>query len=437
MSQAVEFYKQQIAQHAKDLAEVPWFNELKQRAQTDFFNLQFPTRHDEQWKYTPLDPFLQQHFSVDKLQDVRQGEDATTWFSAESLAMRRMCHHLCLHQGEAVQLKQFQSQLPEGVIVMPLMRALIEHPEKVQPYLGHTLTHEHGFHALNTAMMYHGLLIYIPAGMNVELPLWFTNFQSTANRATYLRYLVVVETGSTASVIEEYEGNLKIPYFTNAMTEVILAEGAKLIHYKFQREGHSAYHFSHLGVKQQRGSELTSHLFNLGGLWTRSDSTFYLHEPGAFCRLNGVYLATRGQHMDQQTVVCHDAPDCVSEQDYKGILGDHARAVFNGKVVVAKGAERTQARQQNKNILLGPQAEIDTKPQLNIYADDVVCSHGATVGQLDEDALFYLAARGLNDEDARQYLIQAFIALNVQQIPEQAFAAWLWTLLNQKTKGIR
>jgi Fe-S cluster assembly protein SufD len=242
----------------------------------------------------------------------------------------------------------------------------------------------------------------------------------------------VAEKGSQASLIEDYCGEAGQCYYTNTVTEVHLAEKASLTHTKIQRESKLAYHVGHLAVKQAAHSQLDSHLFSLGGQWVRSDLTIHLDEPHASCGMNGMYVPFDGQHMDHHTLVRHQAPDCQSVQDYKGIVSGHARAVFNGRVVVAKDAQHTSAKQQNKNLLLSTNAEIDTKPQLEIFADDVVCTHGATVGQLDEEALFYLATRGIEHEEASRYLMQAFMTDNLRAIPNAKLAAWIGDLFNEQ-----
>lgn len=198
-------------------------------------------------------------------------------------------------------------------------------------------------------------------------------------------------------------------------------------HYKLQREGNAAWHFGHFAVKLSEGSQVDSHALSLGALWSRFDACFSIREPHARCFLNGIYAPKGQQHMDHHTWVYHDAPHGTSEQDYKGIVSEAAHAVFNGQVHVARHAQKTVAKQQNKNLLLSKQAEIDTKPQLDIAADDVQCTHGATVGQLDIDALFYFATRGIGVQEATEYLIQGFVAENLRAIGHDEFAAWLQT----------
>ena len=212
----------------------------------------------------------------------------------------------------------------------------------------------------------------------------------------------------------------------------MLGEKAQCVHYKIQREGKLACHIGHVAVNQLAHSEFASHSFSFGGKLVRSDLSINLLQEYAQCLMNGIYIPNEGQHVDHHTIVNHLLPNCRSKQDYKGILNGHARAVFNGKVVVAKDAQHTDASQQNKNLLLSANAEIDTKPQLEIFADDVLCSHGATVGQLDEEALFYLATRGIDKIEASRYLVHAFTEENLRLIPKQKLAAWVGNLITQQ-----
>ncbi|MDP3705093.1 MAG: Fe-S cluster assembly protein SufD [Legionellaceae bacterium] len=428
MSEVTDFYQQQ----AKSLmSNVSWLAKLQKQALTDFVRLGFPTRDDEDWKYTSAETFLKQAFT-----QTPQAEHLDKHAIAVMAAGRQtdvpIGAKIALVNGVVIGLETLTASLPPGVIVQPLAEAILEHPEKIKPYLGQILQHEHGFHALNTAMLQFGLFIYVPKHVCLAEPLLLTHWQTTPNQATFLRHLVVAEAGSEVSIIEDYQGDAASCYFTNTITEVFAAEDATITHYKIQRESKLAFHVGHIAVKQGARSQFNSHLLNVGGQWSRSDATMNLDESTAHCLLNGIYAPADGQHMDQHTLVNHAVPDCRSEQDYKGILTGHSRAVFNGKVVVAVGAQRTEARQQNKNLLLSKTAEIDTKPQLDIYADDVICTHGATVGQLDEEALFYLATRGIDHAEASRYLIQAFASNNLQAIGHSVLSTWMSVLLNQQ-----
>ena len=394
MSDLLDFYEQQASAR---FSNIPWVARAQEKALSDFARMGFPVRHQEDWKYTAVDGFLQQQFLA--------GDSPSLSFLG-SLSSPDFLSSPRRRGSIPIQCMEVELEMDprlrgddkdcgdDKAIIQPLATALIEHADKIKPYLGKILQQQHGFQALNTAMLQDGVFIYLPAGVCLTKPLLLSHWQDKTNQASYVRHLVIAEAGSSACIIEDYQGEADTNYFTNTITEVALAAGAKLTHYKIQRESKHAYHIGHLAVNQAANSEFYSHSFSIGGKLVRSDITISLKESGAHCLMNGVYAPADLQHIDHHTLVNHQVPNCSSEQDYKGILSGHSRAVFNGRVVVAKDAQHTSAKQQNKNLLLSANAEIDTKPQLEIFADDVVCTHGATVGQLDEEALFYLAARG-------------------------------------------
>ncbi|MCP0913122.1 Fe-S cluster assembly protein SufD [Legionella sp. 27cVA30] len=419
MSDVLDFYRQQAQ---LKISPISWLARLQQQGLNELARLGFPTRHHEEWKYTLIDSFLQHRFTQNESSPLAQ----------ESYAADLPVEGYIVSWVNGCWVQSGQYTLPAGVIILPLAQAIEEHPEKIQPYLGQILQQEHGFQALNTAMLHAGIFIYLPAGVSLPQPVILSHMQDKDNQAVFMRHLLVAEAGSSAVVIEDFQGKPERTYFTNTITELHAAANAKLSHYKLQRESRSAYHMGHLAVKQAQGSEVDTHALSLGGKLMRSDISIDLHEPHARCLLNGIYAPGKAQHMDHHTVVNHNVPDCRSEQDYKGILSGDSRAVFNGKVMVAKHAQHTEARQQNKNLLLAANAEIDTKPQLEIFADDVVCSHGATVGQLDEEALFYFAARGIEQDEARRFLVKAFAADNLRMMGTPKLANWLNQLLCQQ-----
>lgn len=460
MNEILGFYQEQVK---KRISTCPWLAQLQSKASTDLNRYGFPTRHDEEWKYTHIDALLKQTFVspldredittcphatsglslgssklvtsldlADKLQDVGESEP----LREDSMILLHsdlpVKHSLLMHNGQIFGEKELVKHLPAGVVLLPLATALTHHMDLIKPYLGAILKQEHGFHFLNTAMIQCGLFLYIPKGVCIEEPIALAHVQDQTNQAAYLRHLIIAESHSRASFIEEYCGKAECCYLTNTVTEIYIGVHAQLTHYKIQRESKAAYHLGHLAVKQAAHSQFFSHSLSLGGKLVRSDISLSLQEQYARCLMNGIYAPAEGQHIDHHTVVNHLVPHCFSEQDYKGILTGHSRAVFNGKVIVAQDAQHTDAIQQNKNLLLSANAEIDTKPQLEIFADDVLCSHGATVGQLDEDALFYLATRGIGKLEASQFLIHAFARNNLQLIPHRDLADWMGNLLTQQ-----
>lgn len=420
MSELLAFYQQQASANQSN---IPWLQRLQHDALANFSRLGFPARQDEDWKYSPPDAFKQQAFSS------ACGDNTP---HTTSLSPVPMGIPLVLNNGVATKTEALIDKLPPGVIVEPLMQAMTLHEDKIKPYLNQILQQEHGFSALNTAMIQDGLFIYLPKGAKVDQPLILTHWHDTPMKASYIRHLVIAEEGSAINLIEDYQGDAQTPYFTNTITEIHLAAQAQVTHYKIQRESKLAYHVGQLAVAQDKASQFISHSLSLGGKWVRSDIQIKLQGPHAACQMNGIYTTREGQHIDHHTLVNHDVPNCQSAQDYKGILSGRSRAVFNGRIVVAKQAIHTAATQQNKNLLLSADAEIDTKPQLEIFADDVVCTHGATVGQLDAEALFYLATRGIGRAEAMRYLVLAFAADNLRTVALPELADWMGLLLNQQ-----
>lgn len=419
MSEILEFYQQQVQQ---SLSNVPWLAQLQSQALKTLQQRGFPSRHNEEWKYTSVDALLKQPFSSNE-------PKASAQPNASDLPIK---NQITIHNGTVLGVDELVKSLPKGVLVLPLAVAVREHADLVRPYLSHILQPEHGFHALNTALLHCGIVIYIPKDVCIEEPIVLNHIQDQPQHAVHPRHLIIAEHSSQATFIEDYRGVEDCAYFTNTISEIFVGTHAHLTHYKIQRESKKAFHLGHTAVKQSACSHFSSHSLNLGAALARGDINILLQAEQAHCLMNGIYAPTEGQHVDHHTTVHHLVPNCSSEQDYKGILKGRSKAVFNGKVIVAKDAQHTAAKQQNKNLLLSANAEINTKPQLEIFADDVVCSHGATVGQLDEEALFYLATRGIDKLEASQYLIHAFAEDNLRLIPNRELADWMSHLLTQQ-----
>ncbi len=410
MQSALEFYLEQ----QKKCSRFPSLEGLCSEALDQFKTQGFPTRSDEDWKYTSTADFCSTRF----LNDNTAGDFDSSSNVFSSLPTYTM-------RGELVS----EALLPAGVIVTSWANALDLHAEKIAPYLGKILKTQHGFLSQNTAMLSQGVFIYVPKSIVVDLPLRLLN-APLKDGARYIRHLVVLEEGASLSVVEDYQGTNDVAYYTNTVTEAYLHAHASLKHYKIQREGRKAYHVGHLAVVQKAHAVLESHSFALGGAWVRSDIEIQLEESHATCSMNGIYMTSDKQHLDHHTKVHHHVPFCSSYQDYKGLIAGASRVVFNGIVDVRPFAVGTVAHQSNKNLLLSRNAEVDTKPQLEIDADDVICTHGATVGQLDADALFYLEARGIPQEEARYLLMRAFVEENLQKMGRPEWSQWMSDLLN-------
>lgn len=414
MQSPLEFYLQQQTLIPRFPSLEGLYSEAIEKLKTQGF----PTRADEDWKYSSTVDFCSMRFSLDEAWDDACLDSESNIFS--SLPTYSM-------SGTCLQ----ESVFPEGVIVASWSDALAHHAEKIAPFLGKILKTEHGFHAQNTAMLSKGLFIYIPKSLILDTPLRLMSHQNHAH-ARYIRHLVVLEEGASMCMIEDYHGGNDVAYYTNTVTEIYLHKRASLQHYKIQCEGQKAYHVGQLAVAQQEHSSFESHSFALGGAWVRSDIEVQLEAPHSTCLMNGIYMTENKQHLDHHTKVHHHVPYCTSQQDYKGLVAGASRFVFNGIVDVRPFAIGTVAHQTNKNLLLSRSAEVDTKPQLEIDADDVICTHGATVGQLDEDALFYLETRGVPVDEARYLLMRAFVEENLQKMGRPEWSHWMSHLLNPK-----
>ncbi|MCI0460506.1 MAG: Fe-S cluster assembly protein SufD, partial [Gemmataceae bacterium] len=308
---------------------------------------------------------------------------------------------------------------PAGVTVGSLADVLARRRDLVEPHLGRLARYEtRPFVALNTAFLHDGAFVHVPRGAVVREPIHLIFLATPTNEpaVSYPRTLIVAEGNCQCTLAQSYAGLGEGTYFTNAVTEVETGPNAFIDHYKIQREGPSAFHLETLQVRLGRASNFSSHALTLGGKWARNESGALLADEGCECTLNGLYLAGGTQHVDNRTVIDHAKPHCSSHELYKGILDGKAHAVFNGKIYVRQDAQKTDAKQTNQTLLLSEDAVINTKPQLEIFADDVKCTHGATIGQLSADALFYLRSRGIGSEAARALLTYAFANDVVERI---------------------
>jgi Fe-S cluster assembly protein SufD len=306
-----------------------------------------------------------------------------------------------------------------GVRIESLASAIKTDPGRLLPHLANYARYDdNAFTALSTAFMQDGALVSIPDGTVLKDPihLLFVSTEAGVSAVSHPRNLFLLGRNSQASIVESHRSLASGVCFTNAVTEVLLGENAVLDHHHLQDERPGSYHIGATHVRQERNSNYTSHSVSLGGALVRNEIVAVLDGEGAECTLNGLYLATGKQHVDNHTVIDHAKPRCNSHELYKGILDGTARGVFNGKIVVRKDAQKTDAKQTNKNLVLSDGASIDTKPQLEIFANDVKCTHGATVGQLDDEAIFYMRSRGIGEGKARDILIDGFAGDVVDRI---------------------
>lgn len=402
--------KASILQVFKSLEEKPqpnfpeWFSTLRKEALSSFSSLSFPRLRDEEWKYTNIEPVIQNSYSFDTKLPVNSlaPKDFETIGGKETGGTR-----LVFING--LYSKEFSvSNYVDGIIVESFQEALQKHSDELKPYLGRQADSKtDAFTALNTSFIYDGVFIFVPKSKAIQKPVELV-FVSLGNKISQPRNLFVLAEKATASVIESHISAGSEAHFTNSVTEIFLNPGARLSHYKIQRQNKQSFHVASNHISCAEKSSYNSYSFTFGSRLSRENLNVMLEAGDAACLLNGLYLISGSQHTDQHSVIDHAKPHGKSTQVYKGILCGRSRAVFNGKIFVRLGAQKTDAHQVNKNLLLSEGAIIDTKPQLEIMADDVKCTHGAAIGELDEAEIFYVRSRGISEENARLILTHGF-----------------------------
>jgi len=393
-----------------------WIYPLRKAGMARFAELGFPTLQHEDWRFTNVAPIAKLPFRP-VMQMSRDGltPEAIAGFTFGKLAASRL---VFVNGYYAAELSSPGPQ-PQGVIVSSLAAALAGDAGLIKAHLAHYPQGEDNpFAALNAGFFKDGGFIYVPAGRSVEAPvhLLFISTANEAGAASHPRNLIVAEKGSQVTVLESYVSVAEASYFTNAVTEVTLGEGAVVEHAKFQDESRLAFHIAAVNAHLGRNCNFISHSIAAGARLSRNSIRTALAGEGVECILNGLYLTRGDQLADHHMVVEHAQPHCNSHEYYNGILDGRSKGVFHGRILVRPGAQKTDAKQTNKNLLLSEDATVDTKPQLEIYADDVKCTHGATVGQLNEEAIYYLRSRGLGLDTARRMLIHAFAGEIIERI---------------------
>jgi Fe-S cluster assembly protein SufD len=392
--------------------EPPWLAGTRRAGLERFLSTGLPTTKDEAWKYTNAAPIGKTPFRV-----AEEGEARLPRFPLPGADAAR----IVFING------RLSPELSRGAfgeaVVGSLRQALRERAAEIEPRLGKIAAPGTGaFTALNSAFLEDGAFVLIPRGAIVEGPIHilFLSEPGEEMTASYPRNLILAEPESQATVIETYVGSGGAT-LTNAVTEVFCGEGAVLRHVKLQRESASAFHVHRIAAAQERASRFDSHNLCLGGALARTDIDVLFRAEGSECALNGLFVTDGSQHVDNHTLIDHAKPHCTSRELYKGILGGKSRGVFHGKVIVRPDAQKTDAIQTNKNLLLSREALVNSTPALEILADDVKCKHGSTIGQLDAAALFYLRARGIGEADARAMLTYGFAADLTSRLP----VAWI------------
>jgi Fe-S cluster assembly protein SufD len=407
----LQSYLESFSEFSKHSAgrDLGWLRKLRADAFARFCEVGFPTTRDEDWRFTNVAAIAKSSF--------RLADKTETSVSQGDLESHRISESICrlvfVNGNFSARLSSF-ADLPSGVEVSSLSAQIEKDPASLERHLGRYLNIQRdAFSALNTAFAGDGGYVHVVRGIVVEGPIHLL-FVSTGNSSgqaplmTHPRNLIVAEPESEVTVVEDYISLDESVSFCNTATELVAGDGAIVSHYMLERENRQAFNVSTLRMQQGRGANVSSHSVLLGGAIVRNNVHPVLAGEGGECLINGLFAGTGEQHLDNYMLVEHASPHCGSRQFYNGILNDHAHGVFHGRIIVHKDAQKTDAKQTNRNLLLSDNARIDTKPQLEIYADDVKCTHGATIGQIDEVALFYLRSRGIEESVARKLLLSAF-----------------------------
>lgn len=384
-----------------------------------FLSQGFPHHKVESWKYTNVAEIEKRSFSFDESVD----------FNISNFILDDV-YRVVFVNGHFSSALSDLSQLSSGVLLSSL--------KIIQRDMAKNLINETGyetpFSLLNDSIFQDGLFLYVPKNCQLKKPIYLI-YLTEPTRSLIMsqtRHLIIIEEKAEAIIFENYQGANNITYFNNLVTQVHVKASANLHLYKLQQEGDKAFHIANTKIHQARDSQVMSCHITMGGSLSRDDLNYSLDESGASCQLFGFYHLKGNHHIDNHSCIDHRVSHCMSQQNYKGIVADQSRAVFNGKIVVHPNASQTEARQTNKNLLLSTEAEVDTKPELEIYNDDVKCSHGATVGQLNDVALFYLQSRGIDRVEAENMLTYAFANEIVEALPHPLITEYIQKSITQQ-----
>ncbi len=419
-TQAPEYYLEAFEEFERNAAQQPvWLRTLRQDAFAQFSEAGFPTTHNEDWRFTNISALAQTPFSL-------AGESSVAAKDLERFGSSNFVCQLVFVNGRfAPQLSRVPA-LPKGVKAGSLADALTKDAATVEQHLARYVnTRRDAFCALNTAFINDGAYVFVPRGVVVDEPIYLLYVTApvsgtSALPMTHPRTLVIAEEGSQVNVVEDYVSLNAGISFSNTVTELVAGDNANVSHTMIVREDPQAYNVSTLRIQQTRAAHVASHSILLGGAIVRNNVHPVLAGEGGECLINGLFIGTGRQHLDNYMLVEHASPHCGSRQFYNGILTDKSHGVFHGRIIVHKDAQKTDAKQTNRNLLLSDDAQIDTKPQLEIYADDVKCTHGATIGKLEAEALFYARSRGLDEASARHLLLLAFANECLERMNEGA-----------------
>ena len=406
------------------------FHKLRKSAISNFQGLSFPTQKDEEWKYTNISSLLKHNFLPVKSKEIVSSEIINK-FLFDKLEHSLLVFVNGIYSPELSRI----TDLPKGVEVGSIAEAIKNNNPLIKKHLGNYSKDENYFFTtLSSAFIKDGAFVYVPNGKVVEDPIHIIFYTKSTDSKIFTqpRNLFIAGKNSQVSIIEHYVSDEENIYLTNTVTEIFADENAIVDHIKLQEESKKAFHIARMDVDQERSSNFSSHLISCGAEISRNDFNTRFNAEGSESMLNGLFMINDEQLFDAHTMIDHAKPHCNSHEHYKGILQDKSKGVFNGKVMVRQDAQKTNAFQQNNTILLSDDAVMNTKPQLEIFADDVKCSHGATIGKLNDEAKFYLKSRGIGEEAATAMLIHAFASDVITSIKIPALRDYLEEIITKR-----
>lgn len=416
--QAEEFVERAFGSRGPRTPSIPWLDDLRAVALAHFKARGLPGPDEEDWRGTSLDALTSTPFRAYEREDASWSPaDIEPW--GEGIGPTGAA--LVMVNGRVEPVSSHHRTLASQVEIGSLVAAVARKTPWIEPLFTRLAKVEDDpFQALNTAVFEDGVILHVPRGLVVPVPIVIRHVAVPGHGPLMCspRILVSVEAGAEATIVESFEGGGALPWLTNVVAEVDVGRGARLNHVKLQREGEQGFHISNTSVRLHADARLRAQSLILGGGLTRQSLQVEMCGPGAEADLDGLYVPRGRQHVDVRTTVDHRVPHTASRQLYKGVLDERSRGLFTGKVMVRPGAQKTDARQMNQNLVISGTALVDSKPQLEIYADDVTCKHGSTTGRLSDDALFYLRSRGVDEREARSILSFAFAREVVERVSE-------------------
>jgi Fe-S cluster assembly protein SufD len=427
---AIERYAESFGGFEKSAAShnLAWLKKLRQDGFARFSEVGFPTTRDEDWRFTNPGAISKTSFHL-----VRNGHSLPSARDLEKFQIPGAGATLVFVDGRFAEKLSSIGKLQHGVTISNLAAEIARDPAAIEKHLGRYLNMQRdAFGALNTAFLEDGAYVHIAKGVVAESPIvaLYVSTEHDSPAVNHPRNLIVAEENAQATFVEDYVSIGGGQALCNTVTELFAGDHSVVSHYMIEREHSGAFNVSTLRIQQGRAADVSSHSVLLGGALVRNNVHPVLAGEGGECLINGLFIGNGRQHLDNYMLVEHASPHCGSRQFYNGILDGHAHGVFHGRIIVHKDAQKTDAKQTNRNLLLSDTAQIDTKPQLEIYADDVKCTHGATIGQIEENSLFYLRSRGIDEMSARRLLLVAFASECMDRMKEGPVRAHIENLIH-------